>query len=94
MKLIFVALITKIRLREVKIMNQIDIKAYAHKHYQSIRYESIHGLRRLLIDLSLERYKLDKTSDKYLLLTEQIEMARNELENRTSHKYSSSKERS
>ena len=84
----------KIRLREVKIMNQIDIKAYAHKHYQSIRYESIHGLRRLLIDLSLERHKLDKTSDKYLLLTEQIEMARNELKNRTSNKDSSCKERS
>jgi len=75
-------------------MNQIDIKAYTHKHYQSIRYESIHGLRRLLIDLPLEQYGLDKSSDKYLLLTEQIEIARNELEIRTTHKYSSGKDRS
>lgn len=75
-------------------MNQIDIKAYAHKHYQSIRYGSIHGLRRLLIDLPLERYGLDKSSDKYLLLSEQIEIARYELEIRTTHKYSSGKDRS
>lgn len=59
-----------------------------------IRTCTIHALRRYLIDLPLERYGLDKSSDKYLLLTEQIEIARNELEIRTIHKYSSGKDRS
>ncbi len=67
--------------------NQDKIKAYVNKHYGSIRHETTYGLRRLLIDLPLERYGLDKSSDKYILLSEQIEIARDELDSRCSRKY-------
>lgn len=63
-------------------MDREYIKAYAEKHYGSIRSESIYGLRRLLIDLPLERYGLDTDSTRYWLLTAQIEMARDELNKR------------
>ncbi|MGA9045713.1 hypothetical protein [Sulfuricurvum sp.] len=67
-------------------MNQIPIKAYVEEHYGSLRYETIYGLRRLLIDLPLERYALDKDSLRYQLLTVQIEMARDELDRRINRK--------
>lgn len=62
--------------------NQAKIKAYIKKYYPSIIHETSYGLRRLIIDSSLERYGLDESSDQYHLLSEQIEVAREVLDNR------------
>lgn len=63
-------------------MTREYIRAYVETHYGSIRCETTYGLRRLLIDLPLERYGLDKDSALYQLLTAQIEMARDEYDKR------------
>ncbi|MDD3597241.1 hypothetical protein [Sulfuricurvum sp.] len=67
-------------------MDQTQIKAYVEEHYGSLRCETTYGLRRLLIDLPLERYGLEKDSLRHQLLTAQIEMARDELDRRINRK--------
>lgn len=67
-------------------MNKVQIKTYVKKHYRSVLCETNHGLRRQVIDLSLEQHGYEEDSLRYQLLTAQRELIDETLDKRSNPK--------
>lgn len=61
-------------------MTREYVKAYARKHYDSIRYESVYALKKLIASLTYEAGLLGENSPVRWLLEEQLMMAREALD--------------